>query len=153
MEMLHPIGVGWHSVVNESDFQNIRLEFKPSAERWEGGAANFAGISAFGASLELLLKVGVGAIAGRVKALTDHLCSHAASAGLEVFSSRDANDWSGIVSLQSPRHDPQVLKRRCREAGIVVNVRAGRIRVSPHAYNTEEEIDRFLECIRTHGTP
>jgi selenocysteine lyase/cysteine desulfurase len=36
--------------------------------------------------------------------------------------------------------------KRCRAAGVVVNNRADRVRVSPHAYNTEAELDRFLSA-------
>ena len=42
---------------------------------------------------------------------------------------------------------PKELMKRCRAAGVVVNVRAGRVRVSPHAYNTEDEIGRFLDAV------
>ena len=38
--------------------------------------------------------------------------------------------------------------KRCRAAGVIVNNRADRVRVSPHAYNTEDEIDRFLDAAR-----
>jgi selenocysteine lyase/cysteine desulfurase len=34
-----------------------------------------------------------------------------------------------------------------RDAGVVVNQRAGRLRVSPHAYNTQEELDRLVELL------
>lgn len=147
IDRLHPIGVGAHSVVRPFEYSTIDFTLKPHAGRWEGGALNQPGITALGESLELLLEPGTPAIAERVLALTDYLCEHALAAGLEVFSSRRSGDRSGIVSLVKPGADPKPLMRRCREAGIVVNVRAGRLRVSPHAYNTEDEIDRFLDVV------
>ena len=50
--------------------------------------------------------------------------------------------------LLSIRRDPKAVLRRCKDAGVVVNVRGGRVRVSPHAYNTPEEIDRFVDVLR-----
>src|SRR5207247_1789180 len=84
------------------------------------------------------------AIANRVLELTDYLCEGAERAGLEVYSSRRPGDQSGIVSLLPAGEDVRELVRRCRAEGIVVNHRAGRIRVSPHCYNTHEEIDRLV---------
>ena len=146
---LHPIGVGAHSVVNPFEYSTIDFRLKPHAGRWEGGALNLPGITAFGESLELLLAAGPENVSRRVLGLTDYLCDRAASAGLEVFSSRRAGDASGIVSLTVPGVAPKDVVKRCRAAGVVVNARADRVRVSPHAYNTEEEIDRFLDAART----
>lgn len=147
IDRLHPIGVGAHSVVRPFEYSTIDFKLKPHAGRWEGGALNLPGITALGESLELLLEPGTPAVAERVLALTDYLCETAKAAGLEVFSSRREGDRSGIVSLVKPGADPKPLMKRCREAGVVVTVRAGRLRVSPHAYNTEDELDRFLDVV------
>jgi selenocysteine lyase/cysteine desulfurase len=63
-----------------------------------------------------------------------------------VFSSRAESDKSGIVSLVHPTLPSDEVMKRCRAAGVAVNSRANRVRVSPHAYNTESEIDRFLSA-------
>ena len=59
IERLHPVGVGWNSVVGARDFAVIDFRLKPHAGRWESGSLNVAGISALGASLELLLEIGI----------------------------------------------------------------------------------------------
>jgi selenocysteine lyase/cysteine desulfurase len=147
VERLHPVGVGWNSVVGARDFSRIDFALKPHAGRYESGSLNVAGVHALGASLELLLGLGIPAVADRVLHLTEHLCERARAAGLGVFSSRRPEDRSGIVSLEAPGGDARALARRCRDEGIVVNVRAGRLRVSPHCYNTEEEIDRLVRTL------
>jgi cysteine desulfurase/selenocysteine lyase len=149
VERLHPVGVGWNSVVNAEDFSTIDFRLKPHAGRWESGSLNVGGVTALGGSLELLLELGIPTVAERVLALTDHLCERAARAGLGVFSSRRPEDKSGIVSLVVPGADPADLVRRCRAEQIVINQRAGRIRVSPHAYNTTDELDRLVDLL-TH---
>jgi selenocysteine lyase/cysteine desulfurase len=144
VDLLHPVGVGWNSVVGATDFSRIDFRLRPHAGRWESGSLNVGGITALGGSLELLLGVGIPAVAARVLELTDHLCETAARTGLEVFSSRRAEDRSGIVSIRVPGAEPRAVVQRCRAAGIVVNQRAGRLRVSPHCYNTADELDRFV---------
>jgi cysteine desulfurase/selenocysteine lyase len=148
VERLHPVDIGWNSVVGATDFSTLDFRLKPHAGRWESGTLNVGGISALGASLALLLEAGTPAVAERVLGLTDHLCERAASAGFEVFSSRLPADRSGIVSLTVPGRDPRDLVRRCKDERIVVNQRAGRLRVSPHCYNTEAELDHLVEVLR-----
>jgi selenocysteine lyase/cysteine desulfurase len=147
VERLHPVGVGWNSVVGARDFSRLDFRLKPHAGRWESGTLNVAGIAALGASLELLLDIGIAAVSQRVLELTDYLCDRAAAAGFEVFSSRRPGDRSAIVSLSAPGAEPRALVRRCREDGIVINHRAGRLRVSPHCYNSREEIDRLVALL------
>ena len=147
VDRLHATGVGWNSVVHATDFSTIDFTMKPHAGRWEGGTHNVGGIAGMGESLKLLLDGGIANVQARVRELTDHLCDRVGSIGMEVFSSRVPGEDSGIVSLLTPGRDPRELLRRCKANGIAVNVRSGRLRVSPHAYNTVEEIDRFIGVI------
>jgi selenocysteine lyase/cysteine desulfurase len=147
VDLLHPVGIGWNSVVGARDFTRLDFTLKPHAGRWESGSYNVAGITTLGASLELLLQVGIFALEARVREVTDYLCARVPS-GFEVFSSRAPGEWSGIVSLAAPGRDLRELVRRCRERGVVINRRAGRLRISPHAYNTTEEIDTLLAILR-----
>ena len=154
VERLHPLGVGWNSVVGARDFSTIDFRLKPHAGRYESGSLNVGGVHALGASLELLLGLGIDCIKDRIIGLTDHLCERARSAGLEVFSGRQSGECSGIVSLRVPQGaDGRAQMKRCRQEGIVINVRAGRLRVSPHAYNSEDEIDRLIDVLTRKGTP
>jgi selenocysteine lyase/cysteine desulfurase len=148
IDTLHPIGVGWRSVSQAMDFARIDFSLRPNAGRWEGGTHNAAGITALGASLELLLRIGIDAVAERVLRLTDFFCERAQRAGLRVFSSRWPSERSGIVSLEFPGADLKALVARCREAGIIVNRRAERLRVSPHCYNSEDELERLVDVLK-----
>ncbi len=148
VERIHPIGVGANSVVHPYAFTTIDFTLKPHAGRWEGGAYNVPGIAALGASLELLLNAGIPWIEERVTSLTDYLCDRASRRGWSIFSSRSTGEKSGIVSLVCPSLSASEVQTRCRAAGVIVNNRADRVRVSPHAYNTTDEIDRFLEAAR-----
>lgn len=146
VDRLHPVGVGANSVVHPYAFTTVDFTLKPHAGRWEGGAYNVPGITALGASLDLLFDAGINTVERRVLELTDHLCDRAESLGWNVFSSRREGEKSGIVSLTHPTFPAAEVVKRCRAAGVIVNNRADRVRVSPHAYNTEGEIDRFFDA-------
>lgn len=144
IDHLHPIGVGWNSVKSAWNFSTIDFELKQTASRWEGGTQNFAGITALGASIELLLNVGIDRVYERVVHLTDYLCERANRVGLQVFSDRSEKARSGIVSLIPAEENPKAKVKKCLNEKIVISLRSGRFRISPHCYNTEEEIDRLL---------
>jgi len=148
VDRLHPVDVGWNSVVDSLEFSRIDFSLKPHAGRWESGSLNFGGIVALGASLEKLLETGIDRIGARVLELTDYLCEQSARAGLEVFSSRLGQERSAIVSIRDFSGDPRALVRAYRQKGIIINQRAGRLRISAHCFNTIEEIDRLLDELR-----
>lgn len=147
LDRLRPLGVGWNSVVQAHDYSHIELNFKPAARRYEGGTYNMPGLLAFGASLELLAGFPVSEIAARVLGLTNLLCERLSTAGAVVASCRDEAHASGIVSFEVPDENPAEVRRRCREHGVVLSCREGRLRASPHAYNNADDIERLIEAI------
>jgi len=104
-----------------------------------------------GAAIELLLEVGIDAIARRVLALTERLTAGVAAKGYRVVSSRRPGEASGIVAFTSDRHDHNEIQRRLEaEHRIIIVVREGRLRSSPHFYNTPEEIDHLIDALPGH---
>jgi selenocysteine lyase/cysteine desulfurase len=148
LNLLRPVGVGWNSVQNQHDFTRIELVFKDTAARYEGGSQNVAGLSALGASLELLNRFGREAISARVVEITDLACRRLAEMGAIILSDRTAAHRSGIVSFELPGHDPQAARRQCIERKVLLSCRAGRLRISPHAYNNADDVERLIEALR-----
>jgi cysteine desulfurase/selenocysteine lyase len=152
LDLLRPVGVGWNSVVGALDFSKIDLTFKDTAARYEGGSVNLPGMMALGASLDLLARFGTEAISRRVIELTDLACRRLEEAGAVIVSSRPcgaeaAGVKSGIVSFEVPGRDCEEIARRCIEHEVVLSCRGGRLRISPHAYNTAEDIQRLVEVV------
>lgn len=134
-------------------FEAEVTDYKPEylyddARRFDGGVYNLAGICALGASLSLLLEVGLDEIQVRIKALTDILVEGLRSKRWSVHSPRTATEWSGIVSFSSDKHDMDALRRHLRnEFKIVVANRLGRLRSSPHFYNTPDEMHQLVDAL------
>ena len=94
---------------------------------------------------------GTSSIAQRIKRLTDHLITGLESKGYSIISSRDGDQWSGIVSFISSRHDHAQICRTLRtDHKTEIALREGRLRCSPHFYNTEEQIDRLISRFPPH---
>lgn len=147
LEKTRPLIIGWMNVVNDQDYGNYHFELKTDARRFECGTHNVPGLLALKASLEMLLEAGVENCAERLKVLTDRVIAGVSGIGCRVLSPRGDGEWSGIVSFIMPGADHQQVFRRLREKKIEIAVREGRLRVSPHVYNTETQVHRLIGAL------
>lgn len=149
LDRLRPVGVGWSSVAGAADFHRIELVFKDSAARYEGGSQNIAGLIALKTSIELLAQFGFPALAQRVVETTDRACRMLADLGAVIHSPRQPDHESGIVSFELPGRDPLALRRQCLERDVLLSCRAGRLRLSAHAYNNEDDLRRLVAALKS----
>jgi selenocysteine lyase/cysteine desulfurase len=148
---LRPTCISWMSVKNSTDFDHYRMELQDSIKRYDSGCYNLAGVYGLGGAIEMLLEIGVENIAERVLFLTDRLCEGLRDKGYRIFSSRDRSEASGVVSFISDVHDHEQIQRHLQtEHRLVIAVRRGRLRASPHFYNAEREIDQLIEQLPQH---
>jgi selenocysteine lyase/cysteine desulfurase len=148
---LRPLGVGWNSVVHSADFSRIELALKPAASRYEGGTSNTPGCVGLAASLQLICSYDPQAVADRVQYLVDLACAKLARIGAVIPPRGDRRHQSGILSFELPGTDPVAVRKHCLAAKVVLSCRAGRLRISPHAYNDESDLGRLIEVLR--GAP
>ena len=151
LSVLHPNVVGWMNMVEATNYGDYRFEFESTARRFEPGSYNIPGILALGASLAMLLNVGIDAVWSRVEALTQRLCEGLSRKGYRVFSPRDSQERSGIVVFERPdlanRPIPenQSIVESLERDSVVIVQREGRLRASPHFYNTTRQIDGLVD--------
>ena len=146
LEKLWPLTASWYSVAGRYDHFNYGQPWVEAASRFEGSTVNVSGLVAFDAILDMLLEIGSAQIEVRILHLTGRLIEGLQSRGYEILSSTLPAERSGIVCFRA-KGDPLDLLARAQAENIIVAVRVGVIRVSPHFYNTEEEIDRVLAML------
>jgi cysteine desulfurase / selenocysteine lyase len=142
-ERLAPPLVGWKSVQNEFGFEQPDLRFKSDALKFEEGSMNLLGIMGLGAAIDLLHEIGIETVERRVLDLGGMIILEAEKRGFLVLTPRERAMRGGLVTFTGS-FDPLVVRDRLREQGIMVNVRSGGLRVSPHFYNIEEELAAFF---------
>ncbi|QQE12303.1 aminotransferase class V-fold PLP-dependent enzyme [Planctomycetota bacterium] len=149
-EKLYPTVVGWMNMEDADNYGNYQFELLKDARRFEPGSTNVAGVLGMGASLELILKVGVETIWKRVDALLAIAERGLIEKGYKVFSPRDVeSERSGILIFEVPGKPEMHAKivGDLEKAGVVIALREGRLRVSPHFYNTAEHIAKFVDAL------
>ncbi len=144
-EIEHPMP-GWMSVVGWQNYYEFKYELFTDSRRYESAQKNLMGITGLLESLKLIHELGIEDVERRIIELTDYLCDLLKGKHLRVFSPRGKGEKSGIVSFY-PHADAVRLREKLLRLGIVTSARQGRIRVSPHFYNTYGEIERFVKTL------
>ncbi|MFQ5674154.1 MAG: aminotransferase class V-fold PLP-dependent enzyme, partial [Nitrospinales bacterium] len=149
LEKIHPAVVGWDSVVNATDYMNYDFTLRPDARRFEEGSFNVMSIRGLGAALSLLHEVCVKNIEARLMALGDCILEGLRRRGLKILNSTLPGERSGIISFAAA--DLAKLAAVMEKNRISLTVRDGLVRLSPHFYNTEAEVDRFFAVLDECG--
>ena len=128
--------------------------FRGYANEWPSrdpqyGHLDYPGLYALGASLDFLGSIGWGAIFRRVAELSSLLSQRLLEHGFELLTPSAAA--AGIISIR--REDAAELVERLAQESIFVEDRDSIVRASPHFYNTEAEIERFVAALARHAGP
>ena len=147
---LVPAVVGWLSVQGSQDFTNLvgnALVFHDDARRFEMMTLPYQDFAGWNASLTLLAELTPAAVHRHIETLTGRIVSWAESRrDVTLMTPADASRRAGIVAVRPPG-DVAVVAARLRDAGIIHSLREGAIRLSPHCYNTSEDVDAALRVL------
>ena len=138
--------VGWRSHFAWRQVDNLhhgKPEFCQAAEKYEGGGLPFTLLYGMDASVGMMLEIGPEAIERRVLSLAGDVRAILREAGAEV-----AEGATPVVAGRFDAADVSALARRLRERRVVVSARHGHLRVAPHFYNNEDDLERFREELR-----
>ena len=153
-ERITPPIYGWNNVRCPNYVAQEHIVFRSGAQKYEAGTYNLLGIVGLVAGMELILELGVKNIARELLQKRAQLVPGLQAKGCTVLQAdAPADNASGIVSFYRTGSDLAALHQKLTEAGVVTSLRADRtgqqyIRLSPHFYNTEAELERVLELIQ-----
>ena len=147
VESVHPPLIGWRSTTDAFNFDRVHFELLADAGRFEEGSLSYPLIAGFSSALELLEEAGVEAIAKHVSGLVADLAERLERLGCVTAPDREFRRH--ILTFRHPALDGERLEEGLAEAGVVVSLRRGRIRVSPHLYNTAQEMKLVADAVST----
>lgn len=146
-EKLEVSNLGWRSVEQEGDYLDYAIRLKRSAARFEEGTLNILGIQGLKATLEMILEIGVTNIESRILDLCDRIIGGLVRKGYEIKSPMGYNERSGIISFRHEQFQSKDIFNNLTKAEVVCAMRDGAIRVSPHFYNNERDVEGFLQAL------
>jgi kynureninase len=140
---LAPRLTGWAAHRHPFDFDDGPIDYADDASRFANGSPAVPALYSAMSGYEIVAEIGVPAIRAKSLRQTRRLMQLADAAGLRVVSPRDDHARGGTVVIDVPN-----VVQRLAEENILVDYRPGAgIRVAPHFYTTDEEIDRTVGAI------
>jgi kynureninase len=144
---LEPLVTGWFATREPFSFDLQHLRFHPTARRLEHGTPAAPVTFLAQGGLEIISEVGPARIRERQGDLTEYLIARADAAELPVRTPRDRNARGGVVNIGVGTNAEKVC-HALLERDVCTDFRGDGIRVSPHFFNTEGDIDRLFEGLR-----
>ena len=152
-EKLNPPIYGWHNVRNPNFVAQEKIELRSGAAKFEAGTHNLIGLVGLLAAMELALEIGVENISAELLRKRTWLVPALQAKGFVVLNAEPKiENASGITTFFTPGKDLAPLHKKLEEAGVIASLRTDRkaqnyIRLSPHFYNTDAELQRVLELL------
>lgn len=140
---LTPQLAGWFAAEHQFDFDHRQFEFRDDARRFELGTPALHMVHSALGGQEIIDEVTVARVRERNQYLAELLIERARAAGFRIRCAPTREERSAIVMLALD--DPKGAVQHLAERGIIVDHRPGHVRVSPHFYNLEAELDLVLE--------
>ncbi len=152
-ESLTPPIYGWNNVRCPDFVAQEHIVLQAGARKYEAGTFNLLGMLGLIRGMELLLEVGVDNVGRELVRKRARLTAALQAKGCTVLQAgAPPENCGGILSFHRPGADLPALHRKLLEGRVVTSLRTDRagqkyIRLSPHFYNTDAELDRAMELI------
>jgi selenocysteine lyase/cysteine desulfurase len=152
-DQLNPPIYGWHNVRCPNYVAQEQIQFRSGSQKFEAGTHNLLGVVGLVASLELISELGVDSIARELSRKRSFLVPALQAKGYTVLhADAPPEAASSILSFSKPGTDMPALHQKLLDAHIFTSLRTDRtgqkhIRLSPHFYNSDAELQRTVETI------
>lgn len=144
---LEPAVTGWFATEDPFSFDAEHLEYHPTARRLEHGTPPAPVFFLAQGGMDIIAEVGVERIRARQGELTDHVIARSDEAGLAVRTPRERSARGGVVNVQVG-DDAGAICHELLARDVCTDSRDDGLRISPHFFNTEADIDRCFDELR-----
>ena len=150
IQTMEPLVVGWFGTKDFFEFDRASLRLRDDARRFEAGTFALPQAWTAAAALEMILEVGVDEIRSRSAELTEGVVERADEAGLEIASPRDRSRRGGLVRVRvgGGTGEAKRILHALFERDVVLDKRGESLRISPHFFNDENDLDRCFAALR-----
>ena len=145
---LQPTSIGWFSQANIFDMDIYANTPSPTARRFESGTPPVPNIYAALAGIKLIQSVGLEKIEAHLREITGAIKEGAMQRGFNLVSPVDPDKHGALITIRSNKVD--LLVKWLEQGGIIASSRDDNLRISPHIYNNQSDVDRLIDCLTSH---
>jgi selenocysteine lyase/cysteine desulfurase len=145
---LRPTTMGWFSQANIFAMDIYANTPHPSARRFEAGTPPVPSIYAGVAGMKLIQSVGLERIEAHIAEITGAIQEGAMRRGFNLASPVDPARHGALITLRS--HKVDMLVHRLEADGVITSSRDSNLRISPHIYNNQQDVDRLMDVLTKH---
>jgi kynureninase len=151
VQRLEPLVVGWFGTTDPFGFDRTSLHLRPDARRFETGTYSLPQAWTAAGGLDIVLEVGVENIRRRNQELTRGIIERADDSGIELLSPREDHRRGGLVRVRVPggRERAESVLHQLFARDVVLDQRGDALRISPHFFNDESDLDRCFAELRS----
>jgi cysteine desulfurase/selenocysteine lyase len=154
-ELIEQMRVGpfyWMALEDAAKFHTLSAgEFRlaKGARRWDSPeTASFLNLAAVDASLEFLLRVGVETVWEHNRELIAELVERLPLDRFVLASPSDPDERGPYICIVARKQEKTAaVFEQLRQAGVIVSLREGALRIAPHLYNSGRDLDRLLSLL------
>jgi cysteine desulfurase / selenocysteine lyase len=152
-EKLTPPVYGWHNIRSPNFVAQEKIEFRNDARKFEAGTQNLIGVTGLIAAMELALEIGIENISAELLRKRAWFIPELQKRGFTVLNADAKQENTAcIISFFAEGKDITAAHKKLMDAGIITSLRTDRtgrnyLRVSPHFYNTDEELRKVLKLL------
>jgi len=142
---LRPTAMGWFSQANIFAMDIYANTPHPTARRFESGTPPVPSIYAGVAGMKLIQSIGVDKIEAHIREITGAVKEGAQRRGFNLASPVDPAKHGALITLRS--HKVDLLVKRLEADGVITSSRDNNLRLSPHIYNEQQDVDRLMDVL------
>ena len=145
LPLLNPSAAGWFAQANIFAMDHKAHTPSPTARKFEAGSPPVPNLYATLAGIKLIQSIGVARIQREVSEITGAIKEGAMKRGWNLVSPVDPNKHGALITLRS--HKVDLLVKWLAEDDIIVSSRDNNLRISPHFYNNQADVNRLIDCL------
>lgn len=142
---INPTAIGWFAQNNIFAMDIYAHNPSPTARRFESGTPPVPNIYAALAGIKLIQSIGLERIEAHLKDITGAIKEGAMKRGFNLVSPVNPDKHGALITLRS--HKVDLLVKWLEAGGVITSSRDNNLRISPHIYNTHDDVDRLMDCL------